>query len=452
MAKVIEQCQVAPPPGGAAELTLPLTYFDLTWLIFGRNRRTLFYKLPISKLDFVQTIIPRLKDSLSLTLKHYTPLAGNLVCPIDSSGHPELRYVPGDSVCVTFSETDMDFNYLIGNHPRNAKDFYPLIPQLAEPKDAPGVILAPLLAIKVTLFPNLGISIGFSNHHAACDGNTIVRFTRAWALLNKFDGDEQSIANEFIPFYGRSAIKDPNEQGTTMWNIIKTFKPEMRDIVMIPVDKVRATFILGHDKIVKLKNLVLSRRPSLEHVTSFTITCAYVWTCYVKSKATVWEEKDKNVLEFFICAVDYRARLNPPLPQSYFGNCIIGYNSETTHINLIGEEGFTIAAELIGKTIQKRLKDEDWLHSGNWFKSFDTVDHKRAFGLTGSPKFDLYATDFGWGKPAKLESISIENGEGGAMSLSKSRDSDGDLEIGLSLSKAQMNAFASIFSHGLSFV
>ncbi|KAH0708818.1 hypothetical protein KY284_010245 [Solanum tuberosum] len=144
MASMIEQCQVAPPPCSAAELTLRLTYFDHTWLSFGRNRRILFYNLPISKPDFVQTIIPSLKHSLSLALKYYTILAGNLVCPlINSSGYPELCYLTGDY----------------------ASDFYPFIPQLAEPKDAPGV----QLAIKVTLFPNFGISIGFSNHHDACD-------------------------------------------------------------------------------------------------------------------------------------------------------------------------------------------------------------------------------------------------------------------------------------------
>ncbi|KAK4726566.1 hypothetical protein R3W88_031483 [Solanum pinnatisectum] len=154
MASMIEQFQVAPPPCSAAELTLRLTYFDHTSLSFGCNRQILFYNLPISKPDFIQTIIPSLKHSLSLALKYYTILAGNLVCPIiNSSGYPELRYKTGDSVSVIFSKTTtMDFNYLIGNHPRKAKDFYPFIPQLEEPKDAPGVQLAPVLAIKVTLF------------------------------------------------------------------------------------------------------------------------------------------------------------------------------------------------------------------------------------------------------------------------------------------------------------
>ncbi|WMV49081.1 hypothetical protein MTR67_042466 [Solanum verrucosum] len=102
MASVIEQCQVAPPPGGAVEVTLPLTYFDLVWLGFHRIRRILFYKLPISKPDFVQNIIPPLKNSLSLTLKHYMPLAENVARPLDTSGYPELRYVTGDSVSVIF--------------------------------------------------------------------------------------------------------------------------------------------------------------------------------------------------------------------------------------------------------------------------------------------------------------------------------------------------------------
>ncbi|XP_009780993.1 phenolic glucoside malonyltransferase 1 [Nicotiana sylvestris] len=453
MASVIEQCQVAPSPGSAAELTLPLTYFDHGWLGFHRMRRILFYKLPISRPDFVQTIIPTLKDSLSLTLKHYIPLAGNVACPQDWSGYPELRYITGDSVSVIFSESDMDFNYLVGNHPRDANDFYHFIPQLAEPKDAPGFQLAPVLAIQVTLFPNHGISIGFTNHHVAGDGATIVKFVRAWALLNKFDGDEQFLDKEFIPFYDRSVIKDPNGVGMSIWDEMKKYKHmmTMSDIVT-PPDKVRGTFIITRNDIGKLKNLILSRRPNLTHVTSFTVTCAYVWTCVIKSEAAIVEEIDENGMEFFGCAADCRAQFNPPLPPSYFGNALVGYVARTRHVDLAGKEGFIIAAELIGEAIQKRMKDEEWILSGSWFKEFGKVDEKRSVSVAGSPKLDLYAADFGWGRAEKLEFVSIDSGDSISMSLSKSKDSDGDLEIGLSLSKTRMNAFAAMFTHGLSFL
>ncbi|XP_060202454.1 phenolic glucoside malonyltransferase 1-like [Lycium barbarum] len=453
MATVIEQYQVAPPPGGAAELTLPLTYFDHMWFYFGRMRRILFYKFPISKPDFVQTIIPTLKDSLSLALKHYIPLAGNIACPLDSSGYSELRYVMGDSVSVTFSETDMDFNYLIGNNPRNANDFYHFVPQLTEPKNAPGFKLAPILAIQVTIFPNLGISVGFCNHHAAGDGATMVNFIRAWGLLNKFGGDEQFLANEFIPFYDRSLIKDPYEQGMAIWDeIMKKNKPEMRDIIVTPLDKVRGTFIIGQDNITKLKNLILSRRPSLTHVTSFTITCAYIWTCLIKSEATIKEEINENVLEIFAFVADCRSRLSPPLPPSYFGNCLVTLVTKASRLDLVGTEGFIIAVELIGETIQKRMKDEEYILTGEWFKEFCTIDLNRSLSIAGSPKFDLYAVDFGWGRPEKLEFISIDDATGLSMSLSKSKDSNGDLEVGLSLPETRMSAFAAIFTHGLSFL
>ncbi|XP_059301402.1 phenolic glucoside malonyltransferase 1-like [Lycium ferocissimum] len=451
MATVLEQCQVAPPPGSAAELTLSLTYFDHVWLAFHHMRRLLFYKLPIPKSDFVQNIIPPLKDSLSLALKHYTPLAGNVACPLDSNGYPELRYVTGDSVSVTFSETDMDFNYFIGDHPRIAKDFYHFVPQLAEPKDAPGVKLAPVLAIQVTLFPNVGISIGFTNHHAAGDGATIVGFIRAWALLHKFGGHEQFLENEFIPFYDRSVIKDPHGQGMSIWEDMKKYNLEMRDIVT-PPDKVRGTFTITRDDIGKLKNLILSRRPSLTHVTSFIVTCAYVWTCLIKSEAVIGEDIDDNVMELFGCAANCRERFNPPLPPSYFGNCIVGYIARIRHADLAGKEGFTIAVELIRESIQKRMNDEEWILNGSWFRQYTNVDLNRCLSVAGSPKLDLYAADFGWGRPAKLEFVSIDSDNGISMSLGKSKDFDGDLEVGLSLSKTRMNAFAAIFTHGLSFL
>lgn len=458
---MIEQCQVAPPPCVAAEVRLPLTYFDHPWLGFHRMRRILFYKLPISKLDFVQNIIPPLKDSLSHALKHYTPLAGNVACPLDTNGYPEIRYVTGDSVSLIFSESDMDFSYLISDHPRSAKDFYHLVPKLGEPKDAPGIRLAPLLAIQVTLFPNNGVSIGFTNHHVVGDGATIVAFVRAWALLHKFGGHEQFLSDEFIPFYDRSVLKDPYGQGKTIWEEIKKQHLEMRDIVTpSPGHRLRGTFTIRKDDIEKLKNLILCsrRRRSgdtlTHHVTSFTVTCAYVWTCLIKSEDAIREKMiiDDNLMEFFGCAGNYRARFNPPLPQSYFGNCLVGYIARASHVDLAGKQGFTTAVQLIGEAIQKRMKDEEWVLNGGWFKEIENVDMSRMFSISGSPKLDLYAADFGWGRATKLEFISIDNDEGISMSLSKSKDFDGDLEIGLCLSKTQMNAFAAIFTHGLNFL
>lgn len=141
---------------------------------------------------------------------------------------------------------------------------------------------------------------------------------------------------------------------TSQWDIVRKIKVKMCDIFSIPPhDKVRGTFIMGRDDITKLKNLILSRRSSLTHVTSFTVTCAYAWTCLIKSEDVTGEEIDENGTEFFLCAADCRAQLNSPLPPNYFGNCLVGYTASTRHADLVENEGFTIGAEIIGEAIRK---------------------------------------------------------------------------------------------------
>ena len=71
----------------------------------------------------------------------------------------------------------------------------------------------------------------------------------------------------------------------------------------------------------------------------------------------------------------------------------------------------------------------------------------RIAGIAGSPRFELYNTDFGWGKPTKVEMISMD--KTGAIRVSESRDDARGIEIGLVLKKHEMEVFASVFAKGL---
>lgn len=64
---------------------------------------------------------------------------------------------------------------------------------------------------------------------------------------------------------------------------------------------------------------------------------------------------------------------------------------------------------------------------------------QKVFGIAGSPKFDYYTTDFGWGKPKKVE----------AVSQKCSLISEGDVEIGVCFPKNVVEAFTNIFAKGL---
>ncbi|GJS03227.1 malonyl-coenzyme A:anthocyanin 3-O-glucoside-6''-O-malonyltransferase-like protein [Tanacetum coccineum] len=65
----------------------------------------------------------------------------------------------------------------------------------------------------------------------------------------------------------------------------------------------------------------------------------------------------------------------------------------------------------------------------------------------GTPKLRFYDMDFGWGKPKKLETVSIDYTR--AISINSCKESNGDLEIGVCISATEMENFVQIFDNGL---
>ncbi|XP_011090972.1 malonyl-coenzyme:anthocyanin 5-O-glucoside-6'''-O-malonyltransferase-like [Sesamum indicum] len=453
---VQECCNIAPPTaaGDEAEQSLPLTFFDILWLYIHPTQRLLFYQFPCSAKDFLETIVPSLKKSLSRTLGNYLPLAGNLLIHPSNSGMPEFRYSPGDSVSVTFAEwsENFDFDYLTGNQARNSDMFYALVPVLPEPRveSESAFKIIPLLAIQATLFPETGICIGITNHHAVGDASSIVGFIKAWSRAAKLGENQQlSAENQSLPFFDRSVIKDPSGRANLFWNQMRLFQVGS-SYLEFPTNKVRATYVLQNNDIHILKNLALAREPGLPHLSSFTVTTGYVWACLVKSAAEAGEEVDDDEPEYFGFAVDARHRLEPPVPATYFGNCLAFVVTESTHRLLRGSAGFVVAVKLIGELISQKVnnKEEILRDADDWIVKYGSpLLGKRTLGVVGSPKFDLYDADFGWGKPNKYESMSTDRY--GSMSVCKSREFEGGLEIGLSLPRKKMDAFAAIFSDGL---
>nr|GEY74184.1 malonyl-coenzyme A:anthocyanin 3-O-glucoside-6''-O-malonyltransferase-like [Tanacetum cinerariifolium] len=98
--------------------------------------------------------------SLQLTFFYFNWLRNLLVYPTPTK-QPEICYVEGDSVALTFAD-NLDFNELTGNHPRNCDKFYHLVPLLGDVTKLSDYIKIPLFSIQVTLFPNQGIAIGIT--------------------------------------------------------------------------------------------------------------------------------------------------------------------------------------------------------------------------------------------------------------------------------------------------
>ncbi|KAG8364647.1 hypothetical protein BUALT_Bualt18G0019100 [Buddleja alternifolia] len=452
MATTLEHCQIHPSPITDHELSLPLTHFDIPFLQSDPTQRLIFFDHPISKPHFMQTIVPQLKNSLALVLTRFLPLAGNIIFP--TSGRPVIRYALGNSISLTISECDNDFHHLTGNHQREADEFYSCVPQLPPTtRLSDDSILLPVVALKITLFPEKGICIGLTNYHALADGSSIINFMKTWALLNRFGSNIHVIDEKYFPSFDRTMVQDEEGLDSRAWNLVNKsrafpIEPPPRPSLIFPINKVRATFIMTKNQVQSLKEYVLANRPNIGHISSFLVICAYIWTCSEKSVHSAGVETNNDEPVYFSFAADCRARLNPPLPQNYFGNCVVFVAAQSRHGLIKGNEGFVIAAKSIADAIKKTLYSEKGILDGSdWPVDFKRFSGRRVISVAGSPRFDVYEVDYGWGNPKKHEFVHLDREK--SISLCKSREFEGGFEIGLSRTKVEMDVFEGLFNQGL---
>ncbi|CAI9299503.1 unnamed protein product [Lactuca saligna] len=439
---VLEQAHVSPPPATVGDRSLPLSFFDIAWLPQPPVHFLFFYEFPLSKAQFVETVVPTLKTSLSTSLQHFYPFAGNLIIYPSCTNNPEIRHQEGDAVNIMIAESSLDFKDLVGNHPRDCEKFYPLIPQLGHAVKVFDYTTIPVFSIQVTLFPNCGVSIGMTNHHCLGDASTRMCFLNAWTSIARSGSGESFLSNGTLPFYDR-VIKHPALDEIYLKQAkVETFGEDYKPPCLSgPSDKVRATFMLTRSIVNQMKKWVSTQLPTLPHVSSFIVVCAYIWSSIAKLR--------NDELELFGFVIDCRARLVPEIPSAYFGNCLVPCMKMAKTNLLTEKEGFVTAAKLLGEKLYEMLNDKDGImkDAKTWFDfSFEEMP-TTIIGVSGTPRLQFYDTDFGWGKPKKHETIS--NDYSGSFSMNASKESSDDLEIGVSLPAIEMDAFIPIFNAGL---
>lgn len=339
------------------------------------------------------------------------------------------------------AESGSDFHLLASNEPVDVTQSHPLIPELP-------TFELNLISLKVTIFPNAGVCIGISVHHVAADGSSSTHFMKSWAAICK-TGHVSSISS--LPSCNRAVIQDPRGLKRIFLDQNRVcLKSEVVNSLGVrdQTDSVRAAFLLTRADIERLKQRVAAAHRHIKgeesfHCSAFVVICAHVWVCMVAARG-----EDPNKLSTFGFWVDCRARLGYPIPETYFGNCVMLFMAQAKVGELNGVNGFVAGVESIGSVIGG-LKVEVLNGAETMIPRAAAVMKDRPIVVAGSPKFCVYDTDFGWGRPKKVEISSIERT--GAISLAESRDGDGGLEMGLVLPKSETDRFAALFNKGLAF-
>ncbi|KAF7848364.1 hypothetical protein BT93_L2064 [Corymbia citriodora subsp. variegata] len=467
----LHRYDVSPPANTVPPTALPLTFFDIPFLRCCPMQRLFFYDFPQSPPSFAQTTLPLLVRSLSLCLRRFFPFAGNLVLPLAPPQKPHILYSDGDSLSLTVAESAAaGFAELVSDEARDATLIHPLVPQLPPPRESDGARLWPLMAIQVTLFPNKGICIGVQFLHVAADGRSFSHFMKSWASIHKSRGDPTCVeSNDLGPFHDREVIKDLNGLEHIFlkewWSCVgpsSSSSPSPSKALLAIGDKVRATFVFKKAHINGLKVHVSSQlkndagdsKLDSIHLSTFVVTCAFIWVCIIRSKDEEGQhhdrsssDSDKDELRYFVFLVDCRERLEYSIPSIYFGNCLNVCFLSEKRSTLLGKSGLPHAARAIASRIKEIGTGGALRGMEGWMRGFNIADTKDLVTVAGSPKHKVYDTDFGWGRLRKSHMVHID--QSGAISLAESRDGDGGVEVGLALSRVCMEKFISLFEKGL---
>uniref|UniRef100_A0ACD5ZA08 Uncharacterized protein n=1 Tax=Avena sativa TaxID=4498 RepID=A0ACD5ZA08_AVESA len=447
--RVIDKLAVSADGGGGV---LPLTFFDVPWIFTGPVERVFFYPYPHPVDQFTSSLLPRLVSALSAALRSFYPLLGRVRPRPDGDGY-EFCSGDGDNVQLTVVESDNDFEDLAGDGPRDVARLYSLVPRLPPPGHE-GFALA---AVQVTVFPGRGVALGVSIHHVACDDSSYMHFVKTWAAHCRVAitgaEDEDGTAVPPPPFLDRAVVKDPDGLAARtldeMRQLAASGPPPPQPPPGPPPKLVIASFTLARGCIDKLKQRVAANAkdaaaPGAVHCSAFTVACAFAWACLARASGA---QDDRAHLLF---SVECRRRLAPPVPQEYLGNCLRPCFVEVATRDLLADDGVATAAAAIGASI-RALDADGGVMAGaeGWFQKILSLVPRRPMSVGGSPRYGVYDTDFGLGRPRKVELVSIDKTPG-TVSLAEGTDEgQRGIEVGVVLPEAQMARFASCFSDGL---
>ncbi|XP_025982697.1 coumaroyl-CoA:anthocyanidin 3-O-glucoside-6''-O-coumaroyltransferase 1-like [Glycine max] len=250
------------------------------------------------------------------------------------------------------------------------------------------------MTVQVTVFDN--------NGHAIADGRAFHHFMKFWASVCGSNGDKAfSLQSHLaLPLHHREMVEDSNGLRSTC------------PIYDAPSNS----------------DMVKSKDPDTE--------------------VTDPKDDDSYCLTFL---ADCRNRSKLSVPSTYFGNCLTICHVELQKEKLVGENGILEAVSAIGGEVRglrgDPLKGFEWIVSGRRRRELGRQS-QHVMIIAGSPKLNVYETDFGWGRPKMSEILHAD--DAGAMCLSDCRNQErGGIEVGLALSAIQMKKFNAILDEQL---
>ncbi|CAH8270414.1 unnamed protein product [Arabidopsis lyrata] len=442
--KIVSQCFVKPK-------TIPekwkepyhLSPLDLVMLSMHYLQNGLLFLKPsmisesddaIKTKDFMETLLQKLRDSLAETLVHFYPLAGRLsTLKTDNPRSYSVFVDCNDSPGAGFirAKSDLSVRDIVESK------YVPLVVQSFfdhhKAVSHDGHTMS-LFSVKVTELVD-GVFIGLSLNHAVGDGGTLWHFFNSLSeIFNAHETDNLLLKNP--PVLSRWF---PKGYGP-VYSLPFTHSDEFISRFESPVLKERI-FHFSSETITSLKSKA-NQECRTTTISSFQALTAFIWRCITRARKLPYDHEIRCSL-----AANNGTKLDPPLPLSYFGNCISAIKSKTVTSSELLENDLGWAALKMHKAVIGNTSEEVSATIENWMKSSYVFHLEKLLGamvvhIGSSPRFKMYECEFGMGK-----AVAVRSGYGGKfdgkISAYAGREGGGSIDLEVCLLPEFMEALES---------
>ncbi|KAG5542107.1 hypothetical protein RHGRI_021839 [Rhododendron griersonianum] len=397
--QTISECFIKPqyPSEKPSHPPVYLAPFDLSMLSMQYIQKGLLFTKPTPTNDQenpVQTLLEKLKESMSLTLAHFYPLAGRLatykqenpcsyfVC-IDCNDSPGAKLIHATAdltVADILSPIDV---------PVVVQSFF----EHGRAVNHDGHAMS-LLSIQVTELID-GIFVGCSINHVVADGTSYWQFFES--LSNAFRAREKSFEISRPPVLTRWF---PDGYGPII-DLPFSHHDEFIGRVQAPPNRARI-FHFSSESVAELKRKANSECKTVD-ISSFQAVSALIWRCVTRVRSVPRDQETSCSM-----AANNRTRMDPPLPDEYFGNSVQLVKGKASAGELL-EHGFGWAARRLHEALAGhcaaavREYVEKWMEhpfmyvNGKFSGQFSLV-------MGWSTRFAMYECEFGMGRAVAIRS------------------------------------------------
>ncbi|XP_060182315.1 protein ENHANCED PSEUDOMONAS SUSCEPTIBILITY 1-like [Lycium barbarum] len=394
---------------------IEMTPWDLQFLLLDTIQKGLLFHKPKENNT---SFIDHLKTSLSRTLHFFPPLAGRFSTVKNDCDDTVSFFINCNNAGVEFTHAVSP--KLTVSTILDSKHVPKIVHSLFPSNNTRNFecVTKPLFGVQITELVD-GYFIGCTMSHSLGDGTCFWHFLNTWSEISR--GYEVISKSAVLERYFPEKMDDPIHLP------LKLDDEKLFEKFEVP-PLMERIFHLSKESIGRLKGKANSEMDD-KSISSLQAYLAHLWRSVTRCRKL--DAEQEVVISVIVGA---RSRLHPPLPEGYFGNAVYIKQVETSAGELL-KNGLGWAAMQMNKVVSSQNSEEvvkmykSWAENPILFTKGSGFLGNTNLGISSSPRYNIYGTDFGWGKPVAVRSGMANKSDGKITLFPGIEEGSVDIEV-----------------------